>query len=459
MKTLLNSIAEILRFIFRRLYLLIYLGRKHFFRSLFSSIGLLLSLVVVITSLGVLRPIKEILISKIESSLPSEIIRVTAPQKNESVNVLSFLNRSVGDRSIGMSSRQVRRLRKIPEVSSLYYSQVLQQPATASLDHSIFKQMGLRSDIMIQGISPSLVRPYLKCMGSFRPSTVTENGKKMTILPLVVPETYAEIAYAYSMIHNLPVLKPADLIGIRLKINLGDSIIGTRGTVQKTIYGKICGFVPQGLVTALGAPIRWVWSTHRSVDQIKAVNSYDQAFLKVENPKDIDTVRRKVRRMGLDFPKQGRKYNELYTIINRIDVVFWGLAAILMILTVIALGNSFTLLAVEKKYEFGLYLVFGASSVFIWFMMFLEGAFWGFTYSMLSLYISDDFLAWLQKSVQDAPWLTSVFEEEWQKIKLQIKPGEKTTIVIATTLITGFASFLPAFLMLGRKTLSLVKKD
>ena len=64
------------RFILRRLLLIAIIARKHFFRNALSSIGLFLSLVVVITILGVLEPLKTLIRQKMEASLPPQTLRL-----------------------------------------------------------------------------------------------------------------------------------------------------------------------------------------------------------------------------------------------------------------------------------------------------------------------------------------------------------------------------------------------
>jgi hypothetical protein len=64
------------RFVLRRLYLVLFIARKHFVRNALSSVGLFLSLLVVITILGVLDPIKNMIRSKMESSLPPQTLRL-----------------------------------------------------------------------------------------------------------------------------------------------------------------------------------------------------------------------------------------------------------------------------------------------------------------------------------------------------------------------------------------------
>ncbi|MCX7596903.1 MAG: hypothetical protein N2235_24800 [Fischerella sp.] len=261
------------------------------------------------------------------------------------------------------------------------------------------------------------------------------------------------------MINGLPDFKPKDLLGLKLKIRLGESTLGIRSKDAESAIGKVCGFVPQGLVSAAGVPFEFVQEQHLRRNQKNALNSFDQIFLVVANPKDIPSLQKKAKAMGLNFPPQSQKYNEVYKVLQKLDYLFWAIAIVLLLLTAISLANSFMLLAIEKKYEFGLYIVFGASLLFLWFMMFVEGAFWGFVYSVLSLYAADGLFVYLQNHLTDIPFLSKIDIGGWENIQLQISRAEKIAIVVSATIFAGLSSLLPAIILLGRKTLELVKKD
>ncbi len=456
-----NRLLETLLFLWRRVYLIFYLGKKHFWRSLFSSLGLFLTLSIVILILGILRPVKEMLVKKMEGSLPSEMIRLTAPDKQVMRNPFAIFQADK-DTLLGVTTDEINKIKTWPEVKKLYVTQVLQRPGMASIDHPLINQLGFKFyfDVMFQGVNRELVRPYLHCMKDFRVEKDTdENGNPINVIPLVVPETFAEIAYTYAMINGLPDFKPKDLLGLRLKIRLGESTLGIRSKDAESAIGKVCGFVPQGLVSAAGAPFDFVREQHLRRKQRNALNSFDQIFLLVENPKDIPAVQKKAKAMGLSFPLQSKKYNEIYKALEKLDYLFWTIAIVLLMLTSISLANSFMLLAIEKKYEFGLYLVFGASPLFLWLLMFVEGAFWGFFHSGLSLYAADGLFLYLQNHLADIPFLSKIDIGGWENIRLEISRSEQFAIVAGATVFAGISSLAPAIILLGRKTLELVKKD
>ncbi|HRP68594.1 MAG TPA: hypothetical protein PLY93_03605, partial [Turneriella sp.] len=143
----------------------------------------------------------------------------------------------------------------------------------------------------------------------------------------------------------------------------------------------------------------------------------------------------------------------------KLDILFVVLAVILGGLASIALANSFALLATQNRYEFGLYLVFGSSMFFLWFLLAVEGALWGFLHSYLALSLAEPTLRFLQQYMTDLPWLTKLSGTDFMNLKLELQQSERFMIYTVTISISALASLIPGMIILGRRTLSLVKKD
>ncbi len=444
-------------FIWHKVYLFIYLARKHFARNAFSSIGLFLTLVIVFISTGLFQPMKKYYREKMIGSLPSTMIRVMATQSDQR-EVTGFLNFRK-DAFLGISLAQARALKEKKGITGIYYTQMLQTPASAQVDSALFTQFGFRFDIMAQGISAELARPYLRCMKNFHTSVHTTPEGSFPLLPIIIPQAYADIIYAYSMVNGLPSFKTNFLTGLRLKIQLGKSIMGFEDDFTETVYGQICGFVPDGYVRVAGVPLSWVENFHRQKKKYKSLNSYDSIFLKVQNVTLLDDVKDSVRRMGLIIPEKTGSYSSLLQWMNYLDYIFWGVGILLAILSSVAMINAFSLLSIEKKYEFGLYLVFGSSPMFIWILMFFEGALWGIIHSAAAFYLSDWMVALLQNRMAAPLAAGAYFAENWGNISLQIDESFKAGVTLAAALLSGFTSFLPAFIMMRKNVLSLIKKD
>ena len=448
---------NLLFFILHRSYLILFLWYKHFFRIAASSISFLFTLTLVILFLGIMRPVKNLFTQKLEGSLPGELIKLKPKELARYSNPLALFEEKP-DMRFGLVTKQVRSLRKWKEIEKVYATQVLQRPAMSYLKHPLLSGLGggLKFDLLIQGVDYNLVKPYLFCMKNFRPKWGRQGpGKsKPLIVPLVIPEVYVSIVQVWLSVNHLPMIKMSALNGLDLDIHIGQSIFKRDQAPELKVRGRICGFIPEGIVTAVGAPLGWVERYHRRHGMNRASSSYDQVFLKIKNSKDTPKIKRRAKKLGLISHHQSRKYGEFFKWIEKIDYIFWGIASILIILSGISLVNSFTLLSTEKKYEFGLYLVLGSSPLFIWVMMFIEGALWGLIHSLTSLYIAGFIFETLKENLQFVQ-----MHSELASLNFALSVNEKTGLVMSSVLFIGLSSLVPSILLMRNKIINMIKKD
>ncbi|MBV6492146.1 MAG: hypothetical protein LDLANPLL_00137 [Turneriella sp.] len=452
-----------LRFLVRRTYLIFFIARKHFFRNLFSSIGLFVSLLVVITILGVLNPIKRMLREKMESSLPAQTLRLV-PELSAMGKTNTGWNffRKEQDILMPITSKTLERAKKWADgaVLSVQATQLLQQPAIGRFEDLILSQLGFSFDLVLQGVPAAMLKPLMRCRAPYAGKKVVDkNGKTIDEIPVVVPETYLEIMYAYAMINGLPNINARDVVGMRLRALLGQSIVGTKWSKTEDALLVICGFAPAGIISALGVPLDWVQKKHRERKQVNALNSYDQIFVKVVNEKSLPAVIKAAQREKLRVPEQTKRFGTVLKSLEKIDLIFVLVAFVLGLLASISLANSFALLATQNRYEFGLYLVFGSSMFFLWLLLAIEGALWGFFHSFLALSLAEPTLRLLQHHLADLPWLTKLSGTDFLNLKLELQLSDRFLIYAITVAISALASLVPGIVILGRKTLSLVKKD
>ncbi len=454
---------EILRFILRRLYLILFIARKHFVRNALSSLGLFLSLLVVITILGVLEPIKKLIRDKMESSLPPQTLRLVADLSvmgKGGANWSQF--RKEQDNLMHITSRTLERARNWGnrgDVKSVSATQLLQQPAIGRFEDPILSQLGFSFDLVLQGVPQAQFRPMMRCKAPYAGNKIQDKDKTIDEIPVIVPESYLEIMYAYTMINGLPNISANTVIGMRLRALLGQSIVGTKWSRTEEAVLIVCGFAPPGVISALGVPLDWVQRKHRERSQKNAAMSYDQNFVEVANEKVLPGVLKAARAERLRVPEQSKKFDSILKSIEKIDMIFMIVAVVLGGLAAIALANSFALLAVQNRYEFGLYLVFGSSMFFLWFLLAIEGALWGFIHSALALALSQPALQLLQQHIADMPWLTKLSGTDLSVIQFELTSAQHAFIYATSIGISALASLLPGAIVLGRKTLALVKKD
>lgn len=454
---------NLVRFLLRRFYLVVFIARKHFVRNALSSVGLFFSLLVVITILGVLDPIKNMIRSKMESSLPPQTLRLVPD-----LSVVGKGNATWGmfkkeqDNLMHINSRMIERAKnwgQPGDVRSVTATQLLQQPAIGRFEDPILSQLGFSFDLVLQGVPQKMFRPLMRCKAPYAGRKTEDKGKEIDEIPVLVPESYLEIMYAYAMINGLPNISAQSLIGLRLRALLGQSIVGTKWAQTEDAFLIVCGFTPPGIVSALGVPLEWVQKKHRERKQVNALNSYDQLFVEISSEKVLPGILKAAKGERLRIPEQSKKFDSILKSLEKLDLIFMVVAVILGALAAIALANSFALLAVQNRYEFGLYLVFGSSMLFLWFLLAIEGALWGFIHSSLAIALSEPALRLLQQHLAELPWLTKLSTADLAELKLELGTAQRAMIYTAAIGISALASLVPGAIVLGRRTLSLVKKD
>ncbi len=450
---------DLIRFILRRIYLIFFLWIKHFFRVFISSIGLFITLLIIAFFLGIVRPLKNQLIQKIEEGLPGELIKLKAKSIDDYSNPLLLFQKN-HDITYGVTPEQISKIRKWKEVRSVHTTQTLQKPVLTRLRHPFLSSLGggLRFDVLLQGVSKKLIRPYLRCMKDFKPRTkiYSSEGKKIReiTLPILIPDIYLEIARLWLSLNGLPPIDIKKEKRFELEMVIGSSILKPKSEEVVQVKGKICGFLPEGIVSTVGVPIGWVKNFHKSNEMFHASRSYDQIFVEVKNIKDIQILNKRFNKMGLVYSAKPKKYPGLYNWLSKLDYFFWGIVVVLLVLSGIHLFHYFTLLAVEKKYEFGLYMIFGASPFFIWTIMFLEGGIWGFIHSMLSILGAEFILNYLKGNQAILSLYPNLLH-----FHFDMSPQEKIYLILGAVFFSGIASMFPSIILMYKKTLSLVRKD
>ena len=456
------SLKYLYLFIARRIYLFFYILKKHFFRMFLSSLGLLISLVLIFSILGILRPLKKFIVNQFEKNIPAGTIEVKGNIEQGKTPGLVSLFRKKNDFSMGISEAFVAETRNWNEIENIHLTQILQKSILAKFDHPVLSKMGISFDLLVHGIDYGLVASNLKCMQNFQPSYETgPSGETISLIPLVLPESFAEMAYAYTAINGLPAINKANIIGLRLNLNVGQSMMNNaRDEETGEMYvGVVCGFVSHSMVSFAGAPLGWVKKLHLRDRQYKAASSYDKMYIRIKNIKDENTIIDRLTSYGLTVVSEKENtYNKISKWLNRIDILLWAFVSILLLISAISLSNSFMILTTQKRYEFGLYLVFGASPLFLWVLIFVEGAFWGAFHSSLAYFIANNFSHFLQQSLQVLPWASRMFQGNLN-FDFTISFAEKWYLIMGSILFSGVSSLIPTVIMTGRKTLSMIKKD
>lgn len=441
-----------LRLILRRFFLLVFLTYKHFLRNFISTSGLFLTLFIIFTMLAVLRPLKNELQKKFQDSLPVDVIRVTAKETGGKLNLMGFFS-GRKDYKMGVQSWQLKKIKEMRNVSDVEVTSVLQMPLTGTLDEPFFKNVGVSSELLLQGVSYKLAKPYLKCQLPWK--NIYRDG--IITLPLLIPDSFASIIQAFALMNGLPSVTRKQMLGLKLKFELGNSTIPyNKQSTIIPIRGVVCGFAPANIVAAVGVPYAWVHRMHYSRGMKKAYRSFDQVFVFVKNRKNMPQIKEELAALNLQVPQEEKSFDRLLELIGHVEIFFTVFAFVLGLLSLIAMSNAFMLLAYKRKYEFGLYLVFGSSASFIWILMIFQGVFFAALHCFLAFYAGEYAFQHLHDYLQNYQALSFI---DIKNISFQLSKSEKTNILLIAMMTGAISSLLPSLSVLGTKTIRLIRRD
>ena len=103
--------------------------------------------------------------------------------------------------------------------------------------------------------------------------------------------------------------------------------------------------------------------------------------------------------------------------------------------------------------------MFGSSSFFLWFLLIVEGIFWGAINAIAAILVSSPFLSYLQDMLAQSPIILNSLGNNLENFNIEISMNEKYYLVLASSLFSGLASLIPGLVIVGRKTLHLVRRS
>lgn len=438
-------VQHIGRVAFRRLYLVFLSYRSHLFQVLFSTFSIPIALSILLVGWVSVTPVKSLLKARMMSRLPSTMIKATAAQAVRPADLFSLLEQS-GDRAYGISEKKLKRIRQWKEVKAVYATQILQKPVSASLKHPLLGALGggIRFDIMVQGISSPIIKKY--------------GGKNQTRkLTAWLPETYADLVTSYAMVNGLPVVDLREIPDLQLEIFIGQSIMKRNPKEFTRVLVPIAGYLPPEFVSAVGVPLEWVIRYHREHQMPLAASSYDQIFVIVKSIQHAPRVEKRLKRMGLKVkPRDKQNYNALLNVLNYLDTVTAALGLLILVMMSTVIGNAFINITRKRKYEYGLYIMSGASGFFLWSMIFAEGILWGGAYSWLCFVTVKSALPHFAEAAQTIPFLQTLMQAASQEL-LRLETHLFRYILLIAG-ICGLSAWLPSFFVIGRSPLKMIRK-
>lgn len=342
---------------------------KNLPRALLASFGIIFLIASMIAYLSLRRAVQEYVGGTLFGSLQINEMVVSA-RAREAKGLLEL-----GPAAAGIPPARVRRIAAMEGVARVQPVIRLDFPARVKAE-----MLGrvMREQVPVYGVKKEFLAKTVRNWRRFNA------GKE---LPVVVPKFALEVFNSMIAGRGLPKFGEGLLVGFPIDIEIRTT---PRGDPEKRVYeyaAKVFGFTEALPVTGLVLPYDFIvrfCEAHRNDSRDgQRGYSYAKLFLTVRDVKEIPRIAGAIGRMGLAVESQqdiAAKTNRAMSIIDGSSLVILG---VFLVLTVIAIVNSYLTIVYHRSRRFSLLRIVGMSKLRIIMTFIAEAALIGALYGAL----------------------------------------------------------------------------
>ena len=413
---------------------------KNIFKSLIASFGILFLISFMVFYLSLRESLKNYIKNNFFNSLEINEI-IISPKVASGKDVFSPAVSSKNRISIP----NVKKIRAMEELEDVY--SIIRSNYTAKLKIDFMGQKKAPY-VPICGIEPDFLKGKIRNWSEFRYHPNKE-------LPIIAPKLVLQSLNNYTAIKGLPQFKEQQLLGFPCELLVEVFPPGTpkpRAKIPVKIqdFSSLIDFpgilVPTYFVVDLGR--KYI----KNFSGLKKSYVYVRMYAKVKDAQKLSQVTKKIEAMNLEVISQSNiseKINKAMRIVDGISL-FIGLA--ILILTIMAIFNSYLVIVYNRSYSFSLKRILGVSKIRIILFFMLEASLVGSLYGIGGFFLGNFLTEYL--SVNLANWLP-VFKG----ISLETAGMKILFLALGTSIIVSLVSaFLPALFAANKNLFKAVRQ-
>ncbi len=330
-------------------------GYRYLLHHLLFTFAIFVSIFILTIGLGFHRTVRHYFSSHFLENLPIHSLVVEARQKTrKKVPGLQLFGLAT-PKPEGLRYQDFQFLSRLPGVQVFGYINTLFMPVSIRAE---FLGKGLKSDIVLQGISDSLLPRAMP----FR--------HKEEFLPVLLPAYILNAYNSFARINQLPEFTTQDLLGFQLELILGKSsfIDDSSGMILRqkaTIVGVTDIPQLQGLV----APESFVRKINQEFAGLESPY-YQTIFARAKRNQDIPALTSALRQRGFLVRSSSEIAEKANAAIQAVTYVLVTLTSILLFFTGLSIFHGFYAVLEKKRYELMMFRVMGASR--FWIILFVS---------------------------------------------------------------------------------------
>lgn len=365
-------------------------------RVFLSSFGIVFLVVVLVLFVSIRRTVTEYIEKRIFGKLQINEL-VVYPRSDAGQQTFSL----TAPPAKSIPPRRVAAIGRIPGIKNV--QQVLRLNAPVSLKVGAFGRY-LKTDILVSGVERSF---FYKSPGiSWRRFKMEDH------VPVVVPYFALDLYNNFAAANGMPQFGEKALVGLRMDLTLGSSsfVSGRPGVEYPSkVYGFTSRLNTSGIVVPAEFLRRFCREKGAEAAYGKDCVSTTMLFVSVKSPADLPGAAKAIGSMGLRVESQRDIAEKTQRALQLIDAVFGLILIMILLLSGVAIFNSYLAIVYHRSGEITLKRVLGVSKVRVLATFIAEAALVGASYGLAGFYGGYYSIAFLgKKAPQWVPALKDI---------------------------------------------------
>ena len=307
--------------------------------------------------------------------------------------------------------------------------------------------MYLKTDMLISGVDKSFFKDT---------NLKWKDFKKKEYVPVVIPLFLMDIYNNFAASNGMPALGPKALNALSLELTIGKSSFVRSSRKEFKYNAKVFGFTEAITTAGIIIPSDFIKNFCKADrSDLDLTDECYSTIMLIGNVKDISSIpviTKQITGMNLSAESHAdiaQKTKKALFILNMTLSIILG---IILILTVIAVFNSYLAVVYNRSYNFSIQRMLGASRLRIILIFVLEAGIIGALYGLAGYFTGFYFLAFLTDNISS--WMPLA-----QGLNFNLKGHEYLPTVIAfSILLSCLSALIPAIFASGLNLFKAVKR-
>ncbi|MBN2402796.1 MAG: hypothetical protein JXN64_10395 [Spirochaetes bacterium] len=371
-----------MHYILRNIILVFHEIKKNIPKTLLSSFGIMFLIAFLVVSISIKNSVSDFLKKRVFGELQINQIKIS-PQSQ-----ISPLRFSVSD--IAINDAQIKKIKSMEGLENV--EEVIRLNYPASLKAGMLG-MYMRSDMLISAVD----RTFLK-----NTKLKWQDFKHKEYVPVLIPVFVMDIYNNFAAANGLPTLGPKALNALSLEIFIGRSSFVRSSKNEFKYNARIFGFTETITTAGIIVPADFIKDFCKANSRM-AGKCFSVIMLigRVKDINRIPDITKKIQAMKLNVESQADIAQKTEKALLVLNITLAMIFSIILILTIIAVFNSYLAVVYNRSYTFSVQRMLGASKLRIVLIFVVEAGIIGALYGIAGYFTAYYFLVYLTNNASN----------------------------------------------------------